>query len=314
MSGRHAPEVPNLRSLAPLLIIALLASGCGPVLRRVTVASATEIFQDGMEAFYREGDLILAEQALASHLKFLEVFLQASPENETLLLQAAQAFGAYAFAFVEEKIEAHRGDREQTLLHTERARRLYLRGRDYGLKLLQLRSDPFAHALTADLPTFQAAVKRLQEEDVPALFWTAYGWAGYITWSRDRPEAVAGLPRVEAMMRRVLELNEGYFSAGPHLFFGVYYASRSRGLGGDPAQAKFHLDRALQLTAGKLLLVHLFTAYPYAVQTQDRRLFETMLQAILDAPEDLSPEQRLSNAIAKARAQLLHRRIDELFL
>ncbi len=306
--------MPSLRPLCTPLIIALLTSGCGPVLKRVTVASATEIFRDGMETFYREGDLILAEQALASNVKLLEVFLQASPENETLLLQATQAFGAYAFAFVEEKIEAHRGDREQTLLHTERARRLYLRGRDYGLRLLTLRSDPFAQALTADLPTFQAALNRLQEEDVPALFWTAYSWAGYINWSRDRPEAVAELPRVEAVMRRVLELNEGYFYAGPHLFFGVYHASRSKELGGNLSRAKFHLDRALQLTAGKLLLVRFFIAYPYAVQIQDRMLFASMLQAILDAPEDLFPEQRLSNEIAKARARLLLRRIDELFL
>jgi len=306
--------VPSLQPLVTLLIVAFLASGCGPILKRVTVASATEIFQDGMEAFYREGDLILAEQALASNVKLLEIFLQASPENPELLLQATQAFGAYAFAFVEDKIEVHRGDRELSLLHTERARRLYLRARDYGLRLLKLRSDPFAQALTADLPAFQAALQRLQEEDVPALFWTAYGWAGYINWSRDRPEAMAELPRAEAMMRRVLELNEGYFYAGPHLFFGLYYASRSKGLGGNPSQAEFHLDRALALTAGNFLLVRLFTAYPYAVQIQDRRLFESMLRAILDAPEDLFPEQRLSNALAKVRARLLLRRIDELFL
>jgi hypothetical protein len=280
----------------------------------VTVASATEIFQDGMEAFYREGDLILAEQALASNGKLLEVFLQASPENHVLLLQAAQAFGAYAFAFVEDKIEAHRDDRELSLLHTERARRLYLRGRDYGLRLLTLRAEPFVQALTADLPTFQTALRHFQEGDVPALFWTAYAWAGYINWSRDRPRAMAELPRVEAMMRRVLELQEGYFHASPHLFFGVYYASRSKELGGSPSQAKLHLDRALALTEGKFLLVRLFIAYPYAVQVQDRRLFTSMLQAILDAPEDLFPEQRLSNEIAKARARFLLRRIDELFL
>lgn len=294
--------------------MAVLTSGCGPLLKRVTVASATEIFQDGMEAFYREGDLILAEQALASNVKLLEVFLQAAPENQELLLQAAQAFGAYTFAFVEEKIEAHRADREQSLLHTERARRLYLRGRDYGLRLLKLRSEPLAQALTADLPTFQAALKHLQEEDVSALFWTAYSWAGYINWSRDRPEALVDLPKVEAMMRRILDLHEGYFYASPHLLFGVYYASRSKELGGNPSQAKVHLDRARALTEGKFLLVHLFTASPYAVQIQDRRLFESMLRAILDAPEDLLPEQRLSNEIAKARARLLLRRINELFL
>ena len=58
----------------------------------------------------------------------------------------------------------------------------------------------------------------------------------------------------------------------------------------------------------------LFIADPFAVQTQDRALFETQLRLILDAPDDLFPEQELMNQVAKARARLLLERIDELFL
>lgn len=280
----------------------------------MTVASATQIFRDGLQVFYREGDLPLAEQALASNLKLLEVLLQSSPDNQDLLLQASQGFGAYAFAFVEDKIATHRTDPQLAHLHRGRARLLYLRGRDYGLRVLELRHAHFAAALRADLPTFRAALQRLHKEDVTALFWAAYGWAGAINWSRDRPEMLADIPRVAMMMRRALELDERYFHAGPHLFFGVYYASRSRPLGGDPSRARFHLDTALRLTGGRFLLVRVFTADPYAVQIQDRALFEAELRAILDAPEDLAPEQRLLNEIAKARARRLLERIDELFL
>src|SRR3990172_7846349 len=104
-------------------MMTILASGCGPVLKQVTVASATEIFRDGMAAFYREEDLILAEQALASNLKLLEVFLEASPDNPDLLLQASQGFGAYTFAFVEDKITRHHRDPHRIEAHRERARR-----------------------------------------------------------------------------------------------------------------------------------------------------------------------------------------------
>jgi hypothetical protein len=125
---------------------------------------------------------------------------------------------------------------------------------------------------------------------------------------------VADFPRAVAMMRRALELDEEYFYAGPHLFFGIYYASRSPALGGEPTRARSHLDRALDLTGDKFLLVRLFIADPYAVQIQDRALFETQLRLILDTPDDLFPEQRLMNQVAKARARLLLERIDELFL
>ncbi|MFB3144993.1 MAG: TRAP transporter TatT component family protein [Candidatus Methylomirabilales bacterium] len=297
-----------------LFSVGFAASGCGPLLKHLTVASATEIFRDGQAAFLREEDLLLAEQSLASNLKLLEVFLQAAPDNQDLLLQASQGFGAYTFAFVEDKIATHRDHPALVRLHQKRASRLYLRGRDYGLRVLALRHEPLAAALRADLHTFRDMMNLLQDEDVPALFWAAYGWAGSINWSRNRPEMMADVPRVVAMMGRALELDEEYFYAGPHLFLGVYYASRSRALGGDPSRAKFHLDRALDLTGGRSLLVHLFMADPYAVQTQDRPLFETQLRLILDAPDDLSPEQRLLNQIARARARILLERIDELFL
>ncbi|MFQ5989235.1 MAG: TRAP transporter TatT component family protein [Candidatus Methylomirabilales bacterium] len=280
----------------------------------MTVSSTTEIFQDGQAAFYREEDLELAAQALASNLKLLEVLLQTSPDDQDLLLLASQGFGAYTFAFVEEKIAAYRTDPQRASLHRERARRLYLRGRDYGLRILKLRHERFPVALHGGLPSFREALQAFQAGDVPALFWAAYGWGGAINWSRDHPEMVADLPRVVAMMRRALELDEGYFHAGPHLFFGVYYGSRSPALGGELSRAKFHLDRALDLTEGNFLLVRLFIADPYAVQIQDRALFETQVRLILDAPDDLSPEHRLFNQIAKVRAQLLLERMDELFL
>lgn len=289
-------------------------TGCGPLLKRTTVASATEIFQDGQSAYFQEGDLQLAEQALASHLKLLEVLIQASPDNADLLVQASQGFGAYTFAFVEDKIAKSHADPQQQSMHRERARRLYLRGRDYGLRALALRHEALTAALTADLPTLQDMLNSLATEDVPSLFWATYGWAGAINVSRDRPEMVGDLPRVVAMMHRALELDEAYFHAGPHVFFGVYYAARSPALGGSPSQAKFHLDRALDLTKGDSLLVYLFIADPYAVQIQDRALFEARLQAILDAPEDLAPEQRLMNQVAKVRARVLLERMNELFL
>jgi hypothetical protein len=60
--------------------------------------------------------------------------------------------------------------------------------------------------------------------------------------------------------------------------------------------------------------VPLLEAQYYAVQVQDRALFTERLQYILEAPETLFPEQALLNAVARRRAVLLLRRIDELFI
>jgi hypothetical protein len=49
------------------------------------------------------------------------------------------------------------------------------------------------------------------------------------------------------------------------------------------------------------------------VQYQDRKLFESQLQIIVEAPTDLFPEQRLANAVARKKAVELLNQIDDLF-
>jgi len=94
----------------------------------------------------------------------------------------------------------------------------------------------------------------------------------------------------------------------------VHQASFAAALGGNLSQAQDHFGRAYALSQGRLLLVPLLEAQYYAVQVQDRALFAQRLQQILATPETLFPEQALLNAVAKRRAALLLRRIDELFL
>ena len=88
--------------------------------------ATAEVVQDAFAAFNEEDDLILAESEAASNLKLLEGLLKSDPDHRGLLLLAARGFGGYALAFAEG------GDRK-------RAGKLYLRGRDYGLRLLRLR-------------------------------------------------------------------------------------------------------------------------------------------------------------------------------
>ena len=108
-----------------------------------------------------------------------------------------------------------------------------------------------------------------------------------------------GAALLQAMLTRLLELDEGYFYGLPHLLQAVHYASFAVALGGDPAQAQHHFMRAYALSQGRLLLVPLLEAQYYAVQVQDRALFTERLQHILEAPETLFPEQALLNAVAR---------------
>ena len=84
-------------------------------------------------------------------------------------------------------------------------------------------------------------------------------------------------------------------------------------LGGNPEKSRHHFEEALELTENKYLLVRLLFAKTYAVQNQNRQLFKSQLQAILQAPPNLFPEQRLANEVARKKAAQLLDQIDELF-
>ena len=83
--------------------------------------------------------------------------------------------------------------------------------------------------------------------------------------------------------------------------------------GGNPDKARNHFEKALKITEGKYLLVPLLYSKTYAVHNQDKELFEMQLKKVVEASEDIFPEQRLANQVAKRKAEALLRKIDELF-
>jgi hypothetical protein len=296
-------------------LCAFLQQGCGALGQRSAVRFMGHIAATGMPAYLREADLGLAEPALAASLKLTEALLETAPDDTRLLLQAVQGVAGYTYAFVEVRLDEARGrDPDQVRLHTQRARRLYQRGLQYGLRLLGQYHPALHQAPALSLETLTVQLRQLDSEAVPALFWTSFCWGGFLNLERTALETVTALPLLQAMLTRLLGLDETYFYGLPHLLQAVHYASFSAALGGTPVQAQHHFVRAHTLSQGRLLLVPLLEAQSYAVQVQDRALFVQRLQHVLEAPETLFPEQALLNAVAKHRAGLLLRRIDELFI
>jgi hypothetical protein len=275
----------------------------------------TAILLKATPAYDRESDLELAEQAIAGNLKLLEGLLEVTPDNSDLLLLTSSSFTRYAFAFIEDKIDIadERNDFEEKDRLVARAVDFYERGRIYGLKLISQSRKKFPEVLEQDLAQLSSELKHFKKKHVPALFWTSYAWGSIINLQQDEPARLAELPRVELMMQRVLALNENYFFGGAHLFYGAYYGGRPEMLGGNPAKAKQHLQRAIEINDGKYLMAKFLLSKYYAIPVQDRELFEQTLQEILSAPPDLFPEQRLANELAKRRAEHWLKRADKLF-
>ncbi|MBM2828285.1 MAG: hypothetical protein HW408_817, partial [Actinobacteria bacterium] len=130
----------------------------------------------------------------------------------------------------------------------ERARRLYMRAREYGLRGLSAGHPRFREEFAAD-PVKAAAMT--EPEDVPLLFWTGVSCSLAISTAVDDLEMLADLPRCESLMRRALALREDFDGGAIHEYFIAFEGGRSEAMGGSPARARRHFERAMEISRGE---------------------------------------------------------------
>lgn len=280
-----------------LLIVVMPLSACSP--SQMALRMAEPLFEGQYLSLNEEQDPKLAEQAMPASLKMMEGLVKADPGNIEYHQKLAEGFCGYAFSFVEEK-------------DPRRASELYLRGRDYAVRSLVLNGAP---ENLASLPPaeFEAALARMNRDDLPGVFWMSQCWGAWLMFNLADVEALVAFPKVEAAMNQVLKWDEAYHYAGPHMFFGSFYGGRSPLLGGKPDRARKHFERGLELTGRKFLMMQVMYAKTLAVQTQDKELFQKLLNEVKEAPAGILPEQRLANEVARARAAKLLEDVDVLF-
>ncbi|MBU4499524.1 MAG: TRAP transporter TatT component family protein [Gammaproteobacteria bacterium] len=282
--------------LGAIMSLVLLLPACST--GQLVARGAAPLIDNGVTAMNRETDLGLAQASMSANLKMLEALLIADPGNTAYQVQAAMGFYGYTLAFVEP------GD-------PDRAASLYRRARAHALVALE-RAGMSQAAMTGDPATFERSLATLKLDAVPALFWTASSWGKWIELQLDDPARLAELPRVEAMMQRVLALDEAYYYGGAHLFFGAYYGGRAPMFGGDFERSAKHFDRAAALNHNQLLLVEVYRARYLLRQMGERGAFHVTLSRVLDAPE-ADPELNLANAVAKQQAAVLLAQEKDLF-
>jgi predicted anti-sigma-YlaC factor YlaD len=274
--------------LAAALVLTALSAGC---VRKFAINRLGDALASSGTTFSSDDDPDLIREATPFSLKLIESLLAETPRHRGLLFAASSNFTQYTYAFVHEDAdEAEEQDLDKALALRARARRLYLRARNYGLRGLEVRYPDFGKAIRANP---QAAVALTKPSDVPLLYWTAASWGLAISVSKDQPDLIADQPQVEALIDRALELDEDYDFGAIHGFL---------------------VERAMELSGGKLASPLVSLAETVSVRKQDRKEFESLLNKALAIDPDSKPEWRLSNLVAQRRARWLLTRTDRLFV
>jgi hypothetical protein len=274
------------------------------------------ILQAGGNAFAMQGDLQLAREGAPASLITLEGFLYSTPQNRHLLEAVAQGYAEYTFGFLEDDLESIPDDDKheaQRKALTARATDLYDRALGFALRLIATEDKNFEGAFKKDVAATEAEAKKLDKDSTAGLLFAGISLASAINLNRNDVSRVVDLPKAIAMIKRSYELDPKFHNSNAAMLLGVVYSSQGKAMGGNPELSKKYFDEAMANTDGKFLLIKVMYARFYAVVMQDRPLFESTLKAVLAAPNDINPEQRLANEIAKRRAQRYLDHAEEYF-
>jgi len=275
-------------SLFAIVLLMLLTTGC----MKLALNATSSLIPNLTRAFFEECDLKLAEQSLPAELKLMEGLLKNAPKNKQILTALCMGFTGYAMLFVEEE-------------DPERASKLYLRARRYGLK-----------AMGMENPNHQVILARLSAMDrdqIEPLFWVTMSWNGWINLNLDKPAALGDLSTAQECLKRVMEINPEYFYGSPYIINGSMLAAMPKILGGDAAKAKEFFTKALAASNGKFFLAQYYYAKYYAVRVQDKELFLNLIDEVEKAPADQLKEACLINSAIKEKMRSLKEMADELF-
>lgn len=263
---------------------------CGAI-KKMGINMMAPTLAEIAEAGYKQTDVEFMKLSLPANLFMIEGMLELSPNNVTLLNTLAQGYCGYALGFVEDE-------------NPEWAKKLYSKGRDFAIRALKT-NKRFRKSLEKG-ERFEEAVEKIDDKDyVPSMFWAGNCWAMIINLSLSDPKTFFDVPKVLALMKKVLELDDEFFYGGAHLFFATYYATLPPMAGGGVDKAIKEFKKVFEISEDKFLLAHVFYAKFYAALIKDEELFDREIEYVLNFDLSSVPELALMNAIAQRKAMKL---------
>ena len=299
--------------------LAVFTGSCS-VTRTASNAMADALAASG-SAFTSDEDPELVREALPFSLKLMESLLANTPNHRGLLVACARSFTQYAYAFVQMDGDRLEFDDYQSakLLH-ERAKKLYLRARNYGLRALSVGEPKFEDRLRANPAQ---ALARLDKSQIEPLYWTCAAWAGAITLSKDDPLLLGDLPLVESMLDRAFLLDPNFDDGALHAFLMVFEPARQgaaprAGTQSLPStsreRARSHFERAIEMSGGLSAGPYVSWAESFSIKDQNLAEFQDMLARALAIDPAAAPGRRLVNILMQRRARWLLEHCEDLFL
>jgi tetratricopeptide (TPR) repeat protein len=261
----------------------------------IATGDATSDYEAGLKHWEGRADRASAEAAIASWEKAIAL----DPNHLESLMKLAYA--NYFLVNVHLKWEDE--DEAEELIKST-----YRDGMKAGLHAIEVSSPAFAAAIAGG-KSWDEAIPSVGNEGLPAMYWYAtnlakWGLAEGIT------RILKYKDRIFAIMSHCRDLDPGYWNGAPHRYFGAYWLKIP--FGKDAEASKVGFDKSLELGPNYLDTRVLYAEY-YAVYSDDEELFKSLLNAVVNTPEDVVPTLIPENRNAIRTAKYMLENMDEWF-
>jgi hypothetical protein len=271
----------------PLLFLPLLTlmlGGCGQLIASQTAGMAQEL----SDAILNHDDPQTIAAAIPTFLVTMDAMASDDASAE-MRFSAARLYTAYSGTFVDDP---------------ERQQRLSKHAWNYASTAICEYEEDWCKWPDTDFDTIKRQLQQADEDDIDALYSFATAWLGYIQANSEDWSQIASLPKVQAVLERVLQIDETHDHGGAHLYLGAIATLLPPAVGGKPAVAKAHFDRVIEISDGKHLMAKVEYARRYARLVFDKELHHRLLTEVLAT--DIHVEGlTLVNALAQQQAQAL---------
>jgi hypothetical protein len=276
----------SFRILAMAAVTAL--AGCATIVQKASDEFATNLGN----AVLNSDDPATVGDGLPAYLLLLDSLIAGQKPDDkngaSTLLAAAKLNGAYAGNFT--------GDDK------ERAQRLSKKSFDYARRATCLEDAALCAAMDKDGDGFAAVVNADTNTDL--MYGLASSWSGYLQTHSEDWGAIADLPKVEALLNRVVALDPKHDQGQAYMYLGVINSLRPEAVGGKPELGRTYFEKAVEMSGGKNLYAKTLEAEFYARLVFNQELHDKLLNEVL-AADPSAPGFTLINTLAKQRAKKL---------
>lgn len=261
--------------------------------------------------FMGDDDPELIRDALPFTMKMYESLAAKDSTNPELLLATGKLFALYAQAFVLFPSDTLPDSSvQQKKAAAKRAKKLFLRGRDYVLRGLDVKYPGIQKQIKSGAS--DSALARVSAADTNYLYWSGVAWMGAIAADRSDLALALTMKKAFALIKKLQSIDEQYGSGSVNEILCTYYSSVPKSLGGDTALARQHLTKSIALSKSSRVSAFV-TGAALALKKSKRDEFESMLNNALAVNVNEYPDMKLQNVIYQQKAKWMQSKIDTYF-